>query len=106
MSGKSGGFFASKGYKNLMKMVYGYGASVVILGALFKINIQNKVTIMVEVGLQNTALALLIAGNILKNADMQKPAMVYAMITFFSTLIFAWLIKTTSLKFFDKSKSA
>jgi BASS family bile acid:Na+ symporter len=86
---------------NFAGMILGY-----LLGALFKINIQNKVTIMVEVGLQNTALALLIAGNILKNADMQKPAMVYAMITFFSTLIFAWLIKTTSLKFFDKSKSA
>ena len=86
---------------NFAGMILGY-----LLGALFKINIQNKVTIMVEVGLQNTALALLIAGNILKNADMQKPAMVYAMITFFSTLIFAWLIKTTSLKFFDKGKSA
>ena len=37
MSGKKGGFFASKGYKNLMKYVYGYGAAIVIIGALFKI---------------------------------------------------------------------
>jgi gliding motility-associated protein GldL len=51
MSGKSGGFFASKGYKNLMKMVYGYGASVVILGALFKIMHWPYCDIMLIIGL-------------------------------------------------------
>lgn len=37
MSGKSKSVFASKGYKNFMGKVYGFGAAVVILGALFKI---------------------------------------------------------------------
>jgi gliding motility-associated protein GldL len=55
MSGKSGGFFASKGYKNLMKMVYGYGASVVILGALFKIMHWPYCDIMLIVGLTTEA---------------------------------------------------
>jgi BASS family bile acid:Na+ symporter len=82
---------------NFSGMFLGY-----LLGTGFKTNLQNKVTIMVEVGLQNTALALLIAGNILQNDNMQKPAMVYAILTFFSTLLFAWLIKNISLKFVDK----
>ena len=55
MSGKSGGFFASKGYKNLMKMVYGYGASVVILGALFKIMHWPYCDIMLIIGLTTEA---------------------------------------------------
>jgi BASS family bile acid:Na+ symporter len=78
-------------------MILGY-----LLGSIYTISLQNKVTIMVEVGLQNTALALLVSGNILKNADMQKPAMVYAMLTFFSTLVFAWMIKTASIKLAKK----
>jgi gliding motility-associated protein GldL len=37
MSAGKGGFFASKSWKNIMKYVYGLGAAVVIVGALFKI---------------------------------------------------------------------
>jgi gliding motility-associated protein GldL len=55
MSGKSGVFFASKGYKNLMKFVYGYGASVVILGALFKIMHWPYCDLMLIVGLSTEA---------------------------------------------------
>lgn len=82
---------------NFSGMFLGY-----ILGSFYTISLQNKVTIMVEVGLQNTALALLVSGNILKNADMQKPALIYAILTFFSTLVFAWLIKTASIKLAKK----
>lgn len=82
---------------NFSSMILGY-----ILGMFFKIDFKNKITIIVEVGLQNTALALLIAGNILKNTEMQKPAMVYAIFTFISTFIFGWLIKTIALKFIEK----
>jgi BASS family bile acid:Na+ symporter len=59
-----------------------------------------RVTIMVEAGLHNTAMALYIGGNILQNADMQKPAIVHAMVTFVSTFLFAWLIKTITEKYF------
>jgi gliding motility-associated protein GldL len=55
MSGKSGGFFASKGYKNLMKYVYGYGASIVILGALFKIMHWPFCDTMLIIGLSTEA---------------------------------------------------
>ena len=46
-------------------------------------------TISIEVGLQNTALAILVAGTLLGNADMTKPALVYAIFSFFTTFAFA-----------------
>lgn len=45
----------SKGYKNFMAKLYGIGASVVILGALFKINHYNGADIMLIVGLGTEA---------------------------------------------------
>ncbi len=57
--------------------------------------IQRKtscVTIGIEVGLQNTTLALVIASVFLANVEMSKPALVYAMFSFFTTLGFAWVI--------------
>lgn len=83
--------------QNFSGILLGY-----ITGHIFNLNFQNKITIIIEVGLHNTALALLIAGNILRNNEMQKPVMVYAIFTFFSTLLFAWLIKTIALKFIEK----
>jgi bile acid:Na+ symporter, BASS family len=79
---------------NFLSMLLGYFAS-----SLFNVEFKNKMTIIVEVGLQNTALALLISGNILKNIEMQKPAMVYAIFTFLSTLLFGWIIKKVAIVF-------
>jgi BASS family bile acid:Na+ symporter len=76
-----------------------------IIGTISRLSVNSRVTIMVEVGLHNTALALLLAGNILGNPEMQKPAMVYAMFTFFSTWLFGWLIRTLFLKYFEKNKA-
>ena len=56
MSGKKGGFFASKGYKNLMKYVYGYGAAIVIIGALFKIQHWPGADLMLIAGLSTEAI--------------------------------------------------
>jgi gliding motility-associated protein GldL len=56
MSVKKGGFFASKGYKNLMKYVYGYGAAIVIIGALFKIQHWPGADIMLIAGLSTEAI--------------------------------------------------
>lgn len=82
---------------NFSGMFLGY-----LAGYLMKVNFQNKITIIIEVGLQNTALALLVAGNILHNNEMQKPGLVYAMFTFASTFIFGWLIKTIASKWIEK----
>jgi gliding motility-associated protein GldL len=46
----------SKGFKNLMTKLYGIGASVVILGALFKINHYPGADIMLIIGLLTEAI--------------------------------------------------
>jgi len=44
-------FVASKTYKNFMSKVYGWGAAIVIMGALFKINHYTGADYMLIVGL-------------------------------------------------------
>ena len=55
----------------------------------FKLPGVQATTISIEVGLQNTALAILVAGTLMGNTDMTKPALVYAIFSFFTTFIFA-----------------
>ncbi|MCB9255807.1 MAG: bile acid:sodium symporter [Chitinophagales bacterium] len=61
--------------------------------------IKESCTISIEVGLQNTSLAILISASILANNEMSKPALLLAIFSFFSTLIFAFI----SLKFSSKN---
>jgi gliding motility-associated protein GldL len=49
-------FVRSKGYKNFMSKLYGWGAAVVILGALFKINHYPGANTMLIIGLGTEAL--------------------------------------------------
>jgi gliding motility-associated protein GldL len=49
-------FVASKAYKGFMSKVYGWGAALVILGALFKINHYTGADIMLIIGLTTEAL--------------------------------------------------
>ena len=51
MSSGNQSFFASKKWKNIMKYVYGLGAAVVIVGALFKIMHWPGAGILLSVGL-------------------------------------------------------
>lgn len=51
---------------------------------------KSAVTIGIEVGLQNTTLALLITTGMLNNEEMAKPALTYAIFSFFTTFAFAW----------------
>lgn len=73
---------------NFVGMFFGY-----IAGSLVNVNFRNRLTILIEVGLQNTAMALLIAGTLLDSSEMEKPALVYAAFSFFSTFGFAWMFK-------------
>lgn len=52
----------SKGYKNFMKYVYGWGASVVLVGALFKILHLPGSSVMLTVGLLVEALIFFFSG--------------------------------------------
>ena len=56
-------------------------------------NALQSITIAIEVGLQNTALALLICSALLRNNELSKPALVIALFSFFTTLVFAYLSK-------------
>jgi len=58
---------------------------------LFKLSGIQSTTISIEVGLQNTVLAIFVAGTLMHNAPMTKPALVYAMFSFFTTLVFAFI---------------
>lgn len=49
-------FTHSKQYQNIMKFIYGWGASVVLMGALFKINHWPGATLMLIIGLTTEAI--------------------------------------------------
>ncbi len=53
-------------------------------------SVRNSITLSIEVGLQNTTLALLITETFLHEPAMTKPAIVYAAFSFWTTLGFAW----------------
>jgi bile acid:Na+ symporter, BASS family len=73
---------------NILAMVAGY-----YISKLMKLKFRNQYTIAIEVGLHNTALALLVAGSILQIPEMEKPALVYAMLTFFTAFLFIYFVK-------------
>ena len=55
-------FFESKKGKNLMSKLYGWGASVVILGAMFKILHWDGADLMLTIGLTTEAVIFFISG--------------------------------------------
>ncbi len=81
---------------NILAMLAGF-----LSGRVLRLPFRDQFTISIEVGLHNTALALLIAGSILQNNNMQKPALVYAAFSFFTAILFVLIIK----KIFTEKKS-
>lgn len=73
----------------LTPLVIALNAGALLLGhlvaAIFGMSFKNATTIAIEIGLHNTALALLVAGEILGNPAMEKPALVYALYSFVIT---------------------
>lgn len=74
-------------FLHLFGMIMGYGTA-----RIFKLPSSQSVTLGIEVGLQNTTLALLVAGTLLNINEMTKPALVYATFSFFTTLAFAAIV--------------
>lgn len=67
----------------------------------------SRLTAAMESGVQNTTLAFLIAGNLLGNAEMVKPALVYSMFSFWTACLFAIISnKLAGQKSVQKPKSA
>lgn len=73
---------------NILALVSGW-----IVGGYQRLPVEDQVTLGVEIGIQNTSLSFLIAGTLLGNEDMLKPALVYAMFTFFSGLAYGLILK-------------
>lgn len=53
----------------------------------------EQLTMGVEIGIQNTSLAFLIAGTILGNQDMLKPALIYATFSFITAVAYGLWVK-------------
>jgi len=73
---------------NTLAMVAGF-----MIARLMRLRVVNQFTITIEVGLQNSALAIYVAASLLKNNDMALVAVVYGSFSFFSTLLFGWGVK-------------
>ncbi len=73
---------------NILAMVSGF-----LVARVFRLRVINQFTISIEVGLQNSALAIFVAATLLKSNDMALVPVVYGSFTFFSTLLFGWSVK-------------
>jgi BASS family bile acid:Na+ symporter len=62
-------------------------------GVIGKTGLRSSFTMGIEVALQNTTLALLVAGTILQNNEMVKPALVYALFSFWTALLYGIIVK-------------
>jgi BASS family bile acid:Na+ symporter len=64
-----------------------------VTGVIGKSGLRSSFTMGIEVALQNTTLALLVAGTILQNNEMVKPALLYALFSFWTALLYGIVVK-------------
>ncbi|MBL0119548.1 MAG: hypothetical protein IPP89_11325 [Saprospiraceae bacterium] len=70
-----------------------------LISQLLKLNLKTAYTVGVEVAMQNTTLAFLVASALLRNQEMVKPAIIYSMFSFWSAIVFTFIVK-----YFNKVK--
>lgn len=73
---------------NVLCMAWGF-----FLGIITKLGTKNSYTIGIEASVHNTTLAFLVAGTLLHNQDMVKPSLIYAMFSFWTAIIYSFIIK-------------
>lgn len=73
---------------NFTAMLVGY-----IFSRKMGLDNRNNYTISIQVGLQNSALAIYVASSLLGHREMSMVAVIYSSFTFFSTLFFGFLAK-------------
>jgi len=73
---------------NIVAMVSGF-----LVARLNRLRVVNQFTISIEVGLQNSALAIFVAATLLRSNSMALVPVVYGSFSFFSTLLFGWSVK-------------
>jgi BASS family bile acid:Na+ symporter len=64
-----------------------------LMGAAGRTGLRTSFTIGIEVALQNTTLALLVAGTLIQNNEMVRPALVYALFSFWTALLYGIIVK-------------
>jgi BASS family bile acid:Na+ symporter len=79
---------------NFSSMGFGF-----LLARLFRRGVKDQITLTVEIGIQNTALAITIAASslFLNNYMMAIPAVVYGIFTFATAVLFGLLIRRYSV---------
>jgi bile acid:Na+ symporter, BASS family len=84
--------------------------SCLIMGFLIMfLNNYNKedcMTVGVESGVHNTTMAFLISSSILHNNEIAKPALIYAMFSFWTALIFCYLVTTFFKRYFNSNTNS
>jgi BASS family bile acid:Na+ symporter len=76
---------------NVLAMVTG-----LLIARIARMRLKDRYTITIEVGLQNSALAIFVAATLLRSHSMALVPVVYGSFTFFSTLLFGWIVKRFS----------
>ncbi len=76
----------------------GFSAGL-LMGKVGKTGLRSAFTMGIEVALQNTTLALLVAGTLIHSNEMVKPALVYALFSFWTALLYGVVVKK-----FNKAK--
>ncbi|MEN8157907.1 MAG: bile acid:sodium symporter family protein [Bacteroidota bacterium] len=71
-------------------------AAGLLIARIAGLRVRDRYTISIEVGLQNSALAIFVAATLLGNNTMAMVPVVYGAFTFFSTLLFGWVVKRWS----------
>ncbi|MEQ8903982.1 bile acid:sodium symporter family protein [Ekhidna sp.] len=66
------------------------------IAGILQINHDGKYTIAIEMGLQNSALAIFVASQILQNETMTLVAIVYSGFSFFTTMGLSYLLKKSN----------
>jgi bile acid:Na+ symporter, BASS family len=76
------------------------------IGLTTRLGVKDSYTIGIEASVHNTTLAFLVAGTLLSNTDMVKPALIYAMFSFWTAVIYTIIVKKAfGLRIFSDFKS-
>jgi BASS family bile acid:Na+ symporter len=86
---------------NVLCMSWGF-----FLGLITRLGISNSYTIGIEASVHNTTLAFLVAGTLLHNPEMEKPALIYAMFSFWTAVLYSIVVKKAKgIRIFSDFKS-
>ncbi len=88
------GFFIQTGAATLTLNILVLGLGF-YLAKFFKLPQKQAISIGYEVGIQNGALALIIAGTIIGNSTMMIPAVTYSLLMFVTGFAFYWILTQT-----------